>query len=126
MPLRHAVVLAAAALTLAACGSSYDETAHRRAVESALGHPVADWNAYLNSARDICAESERVFGLTAAQFKDHGQLQYLRIDVRYLCADRSKEIDDMDAMTSKDLCAPPKTEEDRLKFEAKGCPTPKP
>lgn len=51
-------------------GSSYDETAHRTAVEAELGHEVSDWDTIAGIAKDDCAKNDADLQLAAATAKD--------------------------------------------------------
>lgn len=90
---RSAMAAALAGLAVVGCGSSYDETAHRTAVERAAGHPVRDWPAYLEAARGACDMDGGTFALFAAMTADQGRLAMVRVDMAHLCPDRTAELD---------------------------------
>lgn len=78
-------------------GHTYDEDAHRAAVEDSLGHQVEDWDAYRDVIQEVCAEDETGFGLFIAITADEDGLEgldRLKIDIQHVCPDREEEFDE--------------------------------
>ena len=102
---KHMRYLLVAAVLFAASGCSaseaapYDEAAHRATLEKTLGHPVSDWPTVLQLSRETCAYDEKRFALQIAVNADRGMLDETRIDVAYVCPDRSAELERISAVT---------------------------
>jgi hypothetical protein len=128
------IAAAVAVLALAGCGSGgVDYTPakaaeHRAAVEAQLGHPVTSWPAYERSMQKICDLPKDAFSYEIAKASEQQQqLITQRIGVKYMCPDRSPEIDAaLDGIAAVDrACALPasaRTKEQSLMAEAMDCP----
>jgi hypothetical protein len=122
MPARLLLAVTVAIVLLTGCGTgtTYNETAHRAAVEATAGRAVHDWPAYLEVARRACDMDDDTFGFYLATAMDQGMADQVMVDVRYLCPDRMEDV----AALQRDLdrveqaCANPVTREDRLLAEA--------
>ncbi len=80
------------------CGGSsdaapYDETAHRTALEQRLGHQVNDWPTVLELERESCAADANRFALDVALAADGGRLEAKRVNIAYVCPERSAELE---------------------------------
>jgi hypothetical protein len=100
---RLALPLAAAALALNACATSaasttYDETDFRADVEKQIGHPVANWPAYMDAARHSCTLNEQALPMFLAigQSNDPGLHRASKIGIAYLCPQRYREVIDFE------------------------------
>jgi hypothetical protein len=69
---------------------SYNEGAHRLAVEKALGQQVSDWPAYLDAARSACRRNDDTLSLFLAlvQGADERRYQATITNIRHLCPRR--------------------------------------
>lgn len=117
---RVLIALTAAGALLTGCGSSYDEAAHRSAVEAELGHSVADWPRYLEAARGTCGTDDDVLHYVVAMARDDGTYPVFEANLRHLCRERLDEIAEQDRERDemRARCANPVTEEDRLLRDA--------
>ncbi len=126
------VVLILVFVAVAGCGggtedlSASEDRSFRAAAEQEAGAPIADWPAYLEIGRDVCADDEETFALDVATFADQGALGQLKLRVRHLCPDRAREIADApeDVETVQEACDVPaadRTSAQRDLAEAKGC-----
>lgn len=90
----------------AASSDTYDAGAHRRAVEGALGHPVADWPAYDRGIQGLCATDTDAFSYRVALAMDDPSpkvFDVTRTSLVYRCSDRLPEWDS----TAADLRSAP-------------------
>lgn len=129
--MRQIIALPVLALLLggvASCahGERYDPAAYRSALESELGHPVADWPAVEKTTRQMCDVDKDQFRLRVALESDAGTLSTYRIGVHYVCPNRQDEIDKAlnefaESGRACDIPADIRTQEQRDMAEALGC-----
>lgn len=96
------------ALGAAACGDSddgftYDEAAHRAAVDELLGvtersntaESDAAWERYKDLARERCAETGIDYEALVAVSADEGLVETLRLDAEYVCPDKQDTLEQL-------------------------------